>query len=44
MDIISSIEEYADANGAMSSLIEKQMYKHGVYDKMRLILDELHTN
>ena len=44
MDIINSMEEYADANGEMSSLIEKQMYKHGLYDGMRLILDGLHTN
>ena len=40
MDIINSMEEYADANGEMSNLIEKQMYKHGVYDGIRLILTD----
>lgn len=43
-DIIKSMEEYEDTSGNMGRLIEKQMYKHGVYDGMRLILDGLHTN
>ena len=42
-DIIESMEEYEDASGNMGRLIEKQMYKHGIYDGMRLIIDGLHT-
>lgn len=43
-DIIKSMEQYEDASGDMGHLIEKQMYKHGVHDGMRLILDGLHTS
>lgn len=43
-DIIKSMEEYEDASGNMGRLIEKQMYKHGVYDGMRLIVDGLQKN
>ena len=42
-DIISSIEEYEIASSEMGSLIERQMYKYGLYDGMRLILEGLHT-
>lgn len=38
------MEEYEDASGNMGRLIEKQMYKHGVYDGMRLIVDGLQKN
>ena len=43
-DIISSIEEYESASGEMGSLIERQMYKYGLYDGLHLILDGLQKN
>lgn len=42
-DIINSVEEYGDIMGEMGNLIEKQMYKHGIYDGMRLILDVIYA-
>lgn len=43
-DIINSIEEYEYASSEMGSLIERQMYKYGVYDGIHLILDSLQKN
>lgn len=40
-DIINSIEEYECASSEMGSVIERQMYKYGVYDGMQLILKGL---
>lgn len=40
-DIIKSMEQYEDISGTMGRLIEKQMYKHGVYDGIHLILHGL---
>lgn len=40
-DIISSIGEYESTSGEMGSLIERQMYKYGIYDGIHLILDGL---
>lgn len=42
-DIISSIEEYEIASSEMGGLIERQMYKYGIYDGIRLIFEGLHT-
>lgn len=42
-DIINSMEEYEKIIVEMGSLIEKQMYKHGIYDGMRLILDGIYA-
>jgi len=43
-DIINSIEEYEIASEEIGSLIERQMYKHGVYDGMKLILNGIQQN
>lgn len=42
-DIISSIEEYEIASSEMGGLIERKMYKYGIYDGIRLIFEGLHT-
>ena len=39
LEIISTIEEFNDSYSEMSSVIEKQMYKYGLYDGMKLIIE-----
>ena len=43
-EIISLIEDFKDNYIVTTSLIEKQMYKYGLYDGMKLILEGLKIN
>jgi len=43
-EIINEIEEYVGATYKMQDLIEKQMYKFGIYDGMKLILEGIKRN
>ena len=43
-EIISLIEDFKDNYIDTTSLIEKQMYKYGLYDGMKLIIEGLKNN
>ena len=43
-DIISLMEEYENASDNMRYLIEKQMYKHGIYDGIKFVIEGLKNN
>lgn len=40
-DIIEDFEESQDVHGELGEIIEKEMYKYGLYDGMQLILKGL---
>ena len=43
-EVITEIEDYLGTTYKMQNLIEKQMYKFGVYDGMKIILEEIKRN